>query len=666
MLKRILVITALFLIVSLFMAVSTVLAQDDGDACPVLVQRALDDLGSNCSVLDRNSACYGFNRVDATFAQVMDAGFFSEPADRAGLESFERIATAPLDVDQNYWGIALLNVQANVPGSLPGQAVVFLLMGDTEVENAVDPDNMYVPTDPVVVKALTDASLHSGPAANTNIVGSIAAGATLQADGLSADAVWLRVISESGPSWINRDALDPLVNMDGLPTITEESRTPMQAFYFRTAFSDLECRQAPSLLALQSPQGIKVDLNVNGADIRMGSRAILRMLPPGNVLEIITIEGSVTLEPGTPNERVIPAGFKVRAVLSDDGTVILTSFSEIEPVGPDELELAEIVNAAYTRLGLFEDNVVQEQVLTVIDTNACTPGQQIAHSVAPGESLFQLSLIYNTSVDAIRLANGIPDTLIVPGQQLFITCGATIPRELPQFGAPPAPPPPAPPVDCGPFRATSPLDGLPYGAATFYWDLAPGATGYRVNISGESGAKSFVTGNQSSLTADLSIDSVGYGFSFTWNVEALLGDAVVCSTPPVTLFREAPIPDAPPPPPTPPATNDPSNPPPDDPPPDNPAVGRMLLTSMCSDVPEEIRVWRVRNPNPFAVSVRWVVYGTQQAGGYTAPPGDSFFTTITVEGPNTTILFWTDENGVQQQDTRASSGARCGQQDGTA
>ncbi|MGQ9888813.1 MAG: hypothetical protein ACUVSX_10030 [Aggregatilineales bacterium] len=183
-----------------------------------------------------------------------------------------------------------MNVQANVPRSLPGQAVVFLLMGDTQVENAVAPADMYIPVAPVVVKAIADTSLRSGPTAAANLVDRAAAGQMLQADALNSEETWLRVITDFGPAWVSRDALDPSFNSASLPVVTDESRTPMQAFFLRTAFTDLECVQAPSLLALQSPRGIKVvDLTVNGANIRMGSRAVLRTLPPGNALEIMTV-----------------------------------------------------------------------------------------------------------------------------------------------------------------------------------------------------------------------------------------------------------------------------------------------------------------------------------------------------------------------------------------
>src|SRR5690554_4172584 len=53
------------------------------DVCPPLVVQALEEVGNNCSDLSKNSACYGFNRVEATFTQVVEDDFFSRPADIA-------------------------------------------------------------------------------------------------------------------------------------------------------------------------------------------------------------------------------------------------------------------------------------------------------------------------------------------------------------------------------------------------------------------------------------------------------------------------------------------------------------------------------------------------------------------------------------------------------
>ena len=60
---------------------------------PQQIQDALQALGDNCSALDRNSACYGYNRVQATFGEPVEESFFSQVADRAGLTQLQTLQT---------------------------------------------------------------------------------------------------------------------------------------------------------------------------------------------------------------------------------------------------------------------------------------------------------------------------------------------------------------------------------------------------------------------------------------------------------------------------------------------------------------------------------------------------------------------------------------------
>jgi hypothetical protein len=99
--------------------------------------------------------------------------------------------------------------------------------------------------------------------------------------------------------------------------------------------------------------------------------------------------------------------------------------------------------------------------------------------------------------------------------------------------------PPQPRVDCSAFRLTSPLDGLPNGVATFYWDPLPGATGYSVGVYGEGGGATFGAGAGSTSTAgDVSQGAIGGGFSFTVQATAFMNGQAVCSHS-VTLYRES-------------------------------------------------------------------------------------------------------------------------------
>jgi len=92
------------------------LTQDGPNSCPTLVKQALQAVGNNCGGLTRNSACYGFNRVNATFSQTVDEGAFSKPSDQTGLKTLQSIDTAPLSDALKEWGVAVMSVLPGING----------------------------------------------------------------------------------------------------------------------------------------------------------------------------------------------------------------------------------------------------------------------------------------------------------------------------------------------------------------------------------------------------------------------------------------------------------------------------------------------------------------------------------------------------------------------
>jgi hypothetical protein len=122
----------------LFLWIATVVqAQSE---CPTIVEEALSEIGENCGNLERNSACYGANQLERlTVLNPSPADFFVVPGDRGILNQFREIRPLPLDEDENTYGVAILNVQADVPNTLPGQAVIFMIMGDARLTNAGPP-----------------------------------------------------------------------------------------------------------------------------------------------------------------------------------------------------------------------------------------------------------------------------------------------------------------------------------------------------------------------------------------------------------------------------------------------------------------------------------------------------------------------------------------------
>jgi hypothetical protein len=129
-------ILAAFAILSSFVVTGVSAAQDS--TCSSVVTQALDELQNNCGDLSRNSACYGYNNVMATFFSGLAPDAFDQPNDRVELADLQSITTAPLDPITSQWGIAVVKAQANLPDSLPGQAVTLLLLGDVQVTTAVE------------------------------------------------------------------------------------------------------------------------------------------------------------------------------------------------------------------------------------------------------------------------------------------------------------------------------------------------------------------------------------------------------------------------------------------------------------------------------------------------------------------------------------------------
>ncbi len=548
-------------------------AQTSSPACPALVELALSQVGNNCADLGRNSACYGFNRLAASFNQTVDSNFFTLPADRSDLAKIQSIQTSPLDLGQGQWGIAVMNVQANVPGSLPGQAVTFLLLGDSEIENAVPASSDTVQTVTVILQAATD--LRSGSQLESAVIGNLAAGTVVDANGISQDGTAIRLKTDSGSGWVNRDAVNPNPTLDKLPQIKLNSDSPMQSFYFRTRpGTNLECAQTPSVLTIQSPQHIKVNITANGADIEMGSLITLQILPDGKTMQLTTLEGQAIIGKGTPDEVVVPAGSTTTHCLTDAQNLGDDGQTNDQTLGTDcqwtqprsatvsELSQGQTGQAILDRLGLTRIDLVTNAEPTALPTEAAPPtavpapvecpvGTNITHVVSAGENLYRISLRYSTSMGAIMAANGITNAeRIFAGQSLIIPCGVdlgipSVPQQPP--GPPTIPNVPFPTgVDCSTFRATSPLDGLNYGSNTFYWDGAAGATSYRVNIYGMDEAKgalvhSFeVSGNVTRLTGDITIETTGYGFKFAWEVQALYNGVVACISSRYTVPRGAP------------------------------------------------------------------------------------------------------------------------------
>ncbi len=108
-------------------------------SCQEIIEKAILLAEDVCSGLDSNQACYGNQNVFADFVPDY-TGRFELVGDLVEVDKLTRIVASPLQFEEQLWGIAFLKLQANLPGTLPGQNVTFLVFGDTVLEN--DSQNM--------------------------------------------------------------------------------------------------------------------------------------------------------------------------------------------------------------------------------------------------------------------------------------------------------------------------------------------------------------------------------------------------------------------------------------------------------------------------------------------------------------------------------------------
>jgi len=286
---------------------------ETSDVCPDFINQVIESLEQNCSTVGRNSACYGNTLVNATFSQEVAQDYFSQPADQAELITLQSISTSQIDLAQDVWGVALMSMQANLPGSLPGQSVNFLLFGDATVVNAVPPEEAVLPVEPLAVVTGAEVAVHTLPLPNANIVRSVPAGTFLQADALDETGVWVRIVyvdpalpDESAiGGWVPFASLETF-DSSMLPVISAESRTPMQAFLFRTGLGQPTCSQAPNQVLIQGPENSQVNVNVNGADVLIGSTIIMTSITgaPGDILAQLNLPPEIVERLSAPPSLV--------------------------------------------------------------------------------------------------------------------------------------------------------------------------------------------------------------------------------------------------------------------------------------------------------------------------------------------------------------------------
>lgn len=128
------------LIIGLMLSVSLAAAQANN--CPAVVETALQAVSEVCSDTGRNQACYANVSLEAQPQPDVSDFRFEASGDIVDVVDIASIRLNPLNPETGEWGVAVMQLQTSIPGTLPGQNVTFILFGDVELTSATTPEQV--------------------------------------------------------------------------------------------------------------------------------------------------------------------------------------------------------------------------------------------------------------------------------------------------------------------------------------------------------------------------------------------------------------------------------------------------------------------------------------------------------------------------------------------
>jgi hypothetical protein len=319
-----------------------------GNTCPAFVEVALAEIDQACSGTGRNQACYGNIAIDVDSREGVSF-VFEKRGDLAEVLDIDAMTLAALDVLGEVWGVTLMKLQANIPGTLPGQNVTFLLFGDVEIQN-LGSDSVALP-----MTATGSVNIRLRPTtAAQNVVGSLRGGQAIDANGILADGSWIRVRfegdSRTNTGWVSAEFLATDGDISTLPVVESGEPTygPMQSFFFKTGIGRPECSTAPDNgILIQTPRGVgRINLQVNGIDVTLGST--MYMTDESGFMYFFQVEGTGTVSFGGVTQ-FLPPGTFVTVPVDENGV----------PVGPPSAPIPyDPAYLAHLPLILLPDDIV--------------------------------------------------------------------------------------------------------------------------------------------------------------------------------------------------------------------------------------------------------------------------------------------------------------------
>jgi hypothetical protein len=304
----------------------SVVAQNN---CPSVVTTVLEAVADNCDALGRNQICYGNNLLTALNFDDEPVDSLQDVGDTSDIFEVASVETTSLDLNNDTWGIALLSLQANLPDTIPGQNVTFVIFGDTELKSQVIPEEQRVES--FSATSTGNINIRSGAGTNFDRVGVLQSREAVNLTGRNASGDWVQIETDEVTGWV----FASLLNIDddlSLLSVTNDDMTheymaPMQAFSLQTGVGQSGCADVPpDGVLIQSPTDTTVNFLINGIELEIGSTVFIQYI--AGRLVVTTLDGHVTVTSAGVSQIIEPGYSVFVSIASVPGPPIEFSYDD--------------------------------------------------------------------------------------------------------------------------------------------------------------------------------------------------------------------------------------------------------------------------------------------------------------------------------------------------
>jgi uncharacterized protein YraI len=328
-----------------------VLAQES-DQCVQVDSAALPEIQETCAGLGRGELCYAHAGVNATFV-AGESAVLAAPGDKTAITSVESIATSSINPAPGEWGVAMLLLPAGLPAESE-QAVTAVLYGGAKMSRPAVVESER-PTLVVTNSGSKEANLRSGAGVTYDLVGVLAPGESVAADGRNEQADWVRIQTNTGVAWVftpliswegDLNALEVLLPNDMTPSVAVGE--PFQSFVLSSGGTPDECAAPSSGLLLKFPASEPLArLQVNGTALEFSDAALLLHATPSDVMRITVLSGAGTVTARGVALDVAAGGGAAISLGGEDGLTPTAA-----PAAMRSYAFADVVNAPVSLLGV--------------------------------------------------------------------------------------------------------------------------------------------------------------------------------------------------------------------------------------------------------------------------------------------------------------------------